>query len=339
MALGIAAAAGLAVLVGLVFLADGRELLAMAAAIPPTALIEPLVFSALSYAAMARSYQGIAGAADCHLPFGLWLRITFVSNTVNYVVTSAGLSGFAVRMLLLGKHGVGSGRAVLISLVQTFLTNFTLLFFIVGGFLSLVLRQQLVGGELVAASIALVIFAAVLVWAMILVGHPRLRRRTLLWIGEALHRILRRVAPRWKPRRVRMWRFQHNLDEGFRFLLERKRRMLVPTAWICLDWVLTCAILWSAFRAVQHPVSPAMVLIGFGVGLLFTLVSIVPAGIGLMEGSMAAVFVSLGVPLEPAVLAILIFRLAYHLIPLVLSLFLFHGIFRQAIRGGTVTRV
>jgi uncharacterized protein (TIRG00374 family) len=334
----IAAATGLAVLIGLVLLADGRELLATAAKIHPSALIEPLVFSALSYAAMSRSYQGIADAADCRLPYRVWLRITFVSNTINYVVSTAGLSGFAVRMLLLGQRGVDSGRAVLISLVQTFLTNFTLLFFIVGGFLSLVLRGQLVGAELVAASVALVVFAAIIVWAIVLVGHPRLRRRSLLWVAEALHRILRRVAPRWAPRRVRLWRFQHKLDDGFRFLLTRKRHMVWPTVWICVDWILTCGILWSAFRAVQYPVSSGVVLVGFSIGLLFTLVSVVPAGLGLMEGSMAATFVGLGVPLEPAVLAILIFRLTYHLIPLVLSAFFFHGVFRAALHGGTVQR-
>ena len=112
---------------------------------------------------MARSYQGIADLADQRLPFPVWLRITYVSNTVNYVVTSAGLSGFAVRMFLLSQYGVASGRAVLISLVQTFLTNFTLLFFILGGFVSLIIRQQLSGVALAAASVVLALFAGVLI--------------------------------------------------------------------------------------------------------------------------------------------------------------------------------
>ena len=47
---------------------------------------------------------------------------------------------------------------------------------------------------------------------------------------------------------------------------------------------------------------------------------------------MTAVFVSLKVPLEASVLAVLIFRLTYQVIPLVVSLFLFHGLVRQAIR-------
>jgi uncharacterized membrane protein YbhN (UPF0104 family) len=48
---------------------------------------------------------------------------------------------------------------------------------------------------------------------------------------------------------------------------------------------------------------------------------------------MSAVFVSLGVPLEKAVVAVLIFRLTYHVLPLFVSMFLFHGVFRAAQRS------
>ncbi len=320
-------------LVGLVFLADARALLETAKALPPSGLIGPLVFSFLSYAAMARSYQGIADLADHRLPFLVWLRITFVSNTVNYVVTSAGLSGFAVRMFLLSQYGVPSGRAVLISLVQTFLTNFTLLFFILGGFTSLLIRQQLAGPALFVATGALAIFGGVLVYALVLVINRRLRRLTLFWVGRLAHRVLRRFAPGRTPRLVRFWRYQHDLDRGIEFLLARKRGMIAPTAWITFDWVLTSGILWAAFRGVSHPLSPGVVMVGFGVGLFFALVSFVPGGLGIMEGSMSAVFVSLGVPLEKAVVAVLIFRLTYHVLPLFVSMFLFGGVFRAARRS------
>lgn len=328
-----AALVGFAILVGLVIAADGRALLQTVRSIPPAGLAGPLLFSFLSYAAMARSYQGIADLAGQRLPFPVWLRITFVSNTVNYVVTSAGLSGFAVRMFLLSQYGVQSGRAVLISLAQTFLTNFTLLFFILGGFISLVIRQQLRGAALVAASVALAVFAAVLIWALVLTVHRRWRRLTLFWFGNLAHRLLRRFAPARTPQLVRFWRFQHRLDRGIDFLLSRKQGMLAPTAWITFDWILTSGVLWAAFWAVSHPLAWGLVMVGFGVGLFFSLVSFVPGGLGVMEGSMTAVFVSLGVPVEKAVVAVLIFRLAYHVIPLVVSVFLFRGVFRAARRS------
>jgi uncharacterized protein (TIRG00374 family) len=327
-----AAAIGIGVLLLLVLLADGQELLRTAANMHPAALAVPLGLSMLSYAAMARSYQGIADIAGRHLPFGDWLRITFVSNTANYLVTSAGLSGFAVRMLLLSQHGVSSGRAVLISLVQTFLTNFTLLIFILFGIVTLVIRQHIGGLFLWLATAIVIAFALLLVVALVLALRPALRRRTLLRLTVWLHALGRRTAPRFTPRRGRMGKFQRQLNQGVDFLLKRKERMIAPTLWILFDWVLTVGVLWAAFWAVQHPLPLSIVIMGFGVGLFFSLVSFVPAGIGIMEGSMTAVFVSLKVPMEPSVLAVLIFRLTYQVVPLVVSLFLFHGLVRHALR-------
>jgi uncharacterized protein (TIRG00374 family) len=324
---------GLCLLALPVVLADGRELLHTAAGIHLGLLTLPVALTLLSYAAMSRSYQGIADAAECRLPFRAWLRITFVSNTVNYLVTSAGLSGFAVRMYLLSQQGVPSGQAVLISLVQTFLTNFTLLVFILLGFLTLVLRSQVPAPALAAASTALLAFAGLLAYAVVLVYHRRLRRRTLFFLADAGHRILRHLVPRWTPGRVRLWRFQHNLNAGLEFLLARKDRIVAPTCWIMLDWLLTISILWAAFRAVRYPIAPGLVTIGFAVGICLSLVSLVPGGLGVMESSMTAVFVSLSVPLERAVVAVLIFRLAYYVLPLLTSLFLFHGLMLEAAHG------
>jgi uncharacterized protein (TIRG00374 family) len=325
---------GTALLVAVVLFAGWRELSEEARDVPLVALGGPLLFSLLSYAAMARSYQGIADAAGCRLSFPAWLRITFVSNTVNYVVTSGGLSGFAVRMYLLGQRGVRAGRAVLISLVQTFLTNFTLLFFILGGFISLVVREQLHGVALVAATLALSAFGAALLYGTVLITNERLRRLTLFWVARLAHRVGRRVSPTRTPRITRIWKFQHNLDQGLGFLLERKQRMLAPTWWICLDWFLTGGVLWAAFRAVAFPLRFGTVMIGFGVGIFASLVSFVPGGLGVMDASMTGVFVLLGAPKDKALLAVLIFRLCYQLLPLLVSVFLAHGVFRQALSGG-----
>jgi uncharacterized protein (TIRG00374 family) len=327
----VAIAIGVGALVVLVRLTGGEELRQVATEVQPAALAVPMLLSILSYAAMARSYQGIADVAGRHLPFREWLRITFVSNTANYLVTSAGLSGFAVRMLLLSQHGVSSGRAVLISLVQTFLTNFTLLFFILGGVVTLVVRKHIGGLPLVVASAAVIGFGALLVFVFVLAVRPQLRRRTLLRLTVTIHALGRRFVPRWTPRRGRLGKFQRNLNQGFDFLLHRKERIVAPTLWILFDWVLTVGVLWAAFWAVNTPLPLSVVVMGFGVGLLSLMVP-VPAGIGIMEGSMTAVFVSLKVPMARSVLAVLIFRLTYQVVPLLVTLLLFHGIVRQALR-------
>ena len=328
----VAVAIGLGLILMLVLVSDSKKLLETASNISPVALALPMALSVLSYAAMARSYQGIADVAGRHLPYRDWLRITFVSNTANFLVTSAGLSGFAVRMLLLAQHGVSSGRAVLISLVQTFLTNFTLLFFILGGMVTLVVRKHVGGFLLAAAAGAVLAFGVLLVFALVLAVRPALRRRTLLRLAVIVHRLGRRFAPSWTPRLGRLGKFQHNLDQGLDFLLKRKARMVAPTCWILFDWVLTVGVLWAAFWAVDNPLPVSVVIMGFGVGLFFALIPITPGGLGVMEGTMTAVFVSLKVPTTSAVAAVLIFRLTYQLIPLAVTLLMFRGLVRQALR-------
>ena len=80
----------------------------------------------------------------------------------------------------------------------------------------------------------------------------------------------------------------------------------------------------------NYPIAPGLVIIGFGVGIVLSLVSLVPGGLGVMESAMTAAFVSLSVPFEPALVAVLLFRVAYYVLPLLVSLFFFHGIFLQA---------
>jgi uncharacterized protein (TIRG00374 family) len=333
--LAVALTIGLALLVLPLVLADGQELLRVMSGVQGEMLVLPVAFMVLSYAAMSRSYQGIADAAGHELPFREWVRITLVSNTVNYLVTSAGLSGFAVRMYLLAQQGVPSGRAVLVSLVQTFLTNFTLLFFVLLGFATLLTRSDLPPPAIVAAGTATFVFTATLLYGVVLLYRPRLRRRTLFMLADWTHRLLRRLGPRWSPGRVHAWRFQHRLNHGLEFLLTRKERMVAPTVWILLDWAFMLGILWSAFVAVNHPVAPAVVVVGFAVGIALTLVPFIPAGLGVMDFSMTGIFVSLGVPLEPAAVAVMIYRIAYYLVPTVGSLFLFHGLVAQATRVAT----
>ena len=313
--------------------ADRDEFTDIIKEVEPARLLIPLFLGLLSYGAMARSYQGIAHAAGADLPFFAWLRITFVSNTINYIVTSGGLSGLAVRMLLLSKHGVASGRAVVISFVQTFLTNFTLLLFIVAGLGSLVVREHVPRVEVIAGIVAVVVFSVVLGYASVLVVNRRVRRLTLFFLTHRAHQVMHRVLPRWTPSRQRLLRLRRNMNEGFDFLTERRDKMIWPVIWILLDWVLTLAILWYAFQSLNNPVPVTVVLIGFGVAVLCSLISLVPGGLGIMEGSMTAVFVSLGVPKSVALLASLIFRLSYHVTPLLVSAFLFRGLFRQAIHG------
>ncbi len=316
----VAVLAGVAILVFVVTRADLRDLARTAHEIDPVLLLLPALATVGSYLTMARSYEGIAAAAGWRVRFFDMLRITVVANTANYLLATGGLSGFALRMYLFTRRGIPAGSAVLISLVQTVLTNLILLMFVIGGFMLLFLSHSLMGRDLAVAGTMLVAFTALVLLTLTVIVHARWRRRVVVSATKLIQRSLRRFAPHRKTERRRLLQMQRKLHAGLDFLLARPRAMLAPTVYIVLDWVFTLLVLYTAFVAIGHPIGVSYVIAGFSIGIFFSMVSLVPAGIGVLEGSMTAVFASLDVPLEHAVVATLIFRVAYYGLPALASL-------------------
>ncbi len=321
---------------GAIFLfADVHELWQVLSRASAPLLVLPVLCMVASYATMARSYQGIAIAAGCPVTFFEMLKITFVANSMNYLVATGGLSGFAVRMYFFARLGITSQTAVIVSLAQTFLTNIVLLAFVIVGFAYVFASHSLQGSALVATTILLVLAVVSAAIATLLLLHPRLRRRVLFWISQSGYWVLHRVLAHRAPARTHIWRYQFNLNRGIAFLLSRKRQMLAPLLYIIADWFLTIFILYTSFLAVRYDIEFAQVIVGFAVGIVLSFASLIPGGLGVMEGSMAAVFSSMGVPFETAVVAVLLFRVAYYLLPLLISLFFLHGMFVQ---GTSISR-
>jgi uncharacterized protein (TIRG00374 family) len=109
--------------------------------------------------------------------------------------------------------------------------------------------------------------------------------------------------------------------------------MLGPLFYVFVDWALMLLTLYASFYCVGQVVPVHVIVIGFCAGALLSVVNLVPGGLGLMEGSMAAIFSSMGVPLETALVATVIFRLTYYLLPLVLTVLLFPEVIRSVRRA------
>lgn len=322
-------ALGLLALAALFFVADVDELWSVLTHARGWLLTLPVACMLASYVAMARSYQGISQAAGCPVRLSEMLKITFVANSVNYLVATAGLSGFAVRMYFFTRLGIPSQTAIVISLAQTFLTNCALLVFLLVGFAYVLASGTLHGSALIVVTALLIVFSLAAVVAAALLFHARLRRRALFILAQVAHWVLHRLWPQRAPARTHIWRYQFNLNRGIGFLMARKRAMLGPLLYILLDWLCTILILHTAFFAVRYAIPVGRTIVGFAVGMLLSFASLIPGGLGVVEASMSAVFTSMQVPFETAVVAVLVFRVAYYVLPLLISLFFLHGMYLQ----------
>lgn len=322
---------GLGLIAALFVASDVDSLLALARRIEPADLAWPVLCTVGSYAAMARSYQAIARAAGLDVSFREMARITLVSTVANYLISTGGLSGLAVRSYYFSRdHRLGWGSAVSISLAQTVITNVVLLAFVAWGAVSLLFRHRLTWGSVPLVSVLLLVLLALFGLVVAVVVSRNARLQVFSSLVAALNALSRRFVRRPAAWRARLALFEEELHEGIDFLLERRERMGAPILYITLDWMLMLATLYTAFTCLGVPVSLGVVIIGFSAGILLSVVNLIPGGLGLMEGSMAAAFAALGVPLEPAVLATLIFRLSYYVLPLVVTAILFPAMLRSA---------
>lgn len=305
-------------------MSDARALLQAVSEVRPAMLVIPVLCTIGSYVAMAVSYQRIATVAGLDLPFREMLKVTLASTSANYVFSTGGLSGLALRSYFFSQqHGLSSGSAVSISLAQTFLTNFVLLAFLFWGLLNLLLDGQMQRSSELVVGLLFVLSVALCAGAVAVVASRTARLRLFAFLMRLPALFSRVLRTRGEGIRARLEIFEAEINEGVDSLISRGTHMLSPLAYIGLDWLLMLATLYAAFYCVERPVPMHVVVIGFSTGVFLSLINLVPGGLGIMEGSMAAVFAAFGVPLELAVVATVIFRVSYYLLPLTVTLVFF----------------
>jgi uncharacterized protein (TIRG00374 family) len=94
--------------------------------------------------------------------------------------------------------------------------------------------------------------------------------------------------------------------------------------------------LFFLFVAAGHTVSPGILLAGYGLPLLLGKVSLLPGGVGIVEGTMAALYNGLGVPAPVTVVVILAYRLISFWLPTLVG-FPLVPYLQRATRGRSVS--
>lgn len=244
------------------------------------------------------------------------LPITFASVFVNVAAPSGGASGMALFVDDAGRRGESPRRAA----VGTFLVIVTdyggFLFVLAFALVYLFIHQDLQSYELAGAGILVAIVAGL--GGLLLVG---------LWKPDWLHGLLSWTERTANVVAVRLRRpaflaegwAQKSADEfiGASLAVTANPLGLFRTLLISLSsYVIDLASLYCLFLAFHQPVGLGVLIAGFSMGILFTVVSITPMGVGVVEVLMTAVFTSLGVPAASSALISLSFRGLTFWIPL-----------------------
>ena len=257
-------------------------------------------------------YHALYRALGLKIRFGELLPVVWAGRFLDIVTPAAGLGGTALLLEDARRRHLDAGRIMLANTLY-FLLNFA--WFAILLLCSLVLLfvwHDLKPTELAPAGI-LFLGLIVGIAALVLINiRPTLFERMLNWLCDRTNAGARLILKRDLVSRAQIGEFVAHFVEALQILRASKRAMIRPIVHAILVDVLEIAVLGACFLAFPSssgaPVSPALLLVGYSIGTLFLVVSITPQGLGVVEGVMTAIFVSLGVPLERAAVVVLVYR-------------------------------
>jgi len=281
--------------------------------------------SAVIYVFMGLSLWETLKLLGQKVHLGAAISIAFVSTTVNYLISTMGASGFALRAHLLGKRKVPLGVSVMSSIILTVLLYFVLMVIIFQGCILLVLSHNADAEQMFRNFFFLIIIAVfgAIVTAFLFNSKFRYKglRKSFLIINKIIYRLFRALIPK-----NNFSAFANQLDNGINTIHKHKAKLTRAIAYICGDWIFTILILYLAFMAVGVKISIGVLLAGFAMGMATTLIPVLPGGLGAMEIVMASVFSQMGIDWNVALMASLIYRFVYYIIPGIISVFVYWGL-------------
>lgn len=284
-----------------------------------------LLSSVLIYISMGLSLYEVLRIMGRRVSKGAAIGIALVSTTVNYVVSSLGVSGFALRAHLLNRRRVPFGMCVTASIVITVLLYFVLAVIILQGSVLMLFNSSATTMQILKNFSLIVVMCAVcaVITAFLFNNEWRSRwlRKIFRMINKVLYHVFRALIAKNKYDA-----FMDQLDEGIDLIHKKKKKLTMTIIYVCADWLFTILVLYFAFRAVGIHITAGVLVAGFAVGMVTTLIPILPGGLGAMELAMTAVYSQMGIDWDSALMAALIYRVVYYVIPGIVSIFIYWGL-------------
>lgn len=287
-----------------------------------------LFFAAMSYVSASAGFTTVFQAYGIRIKRHELLKIGFVSITLDNIVSAGGAAGLSLRLLLLKQWGYETRRIVASSLIHSFLNNLDFLTLLLFGLVKLGVSQPLTTGQTAGIfAIAGVMLVSLIVFTVVVFTRD-FRLIMLRVVSRSWYLITHRDIE------CSLEEFEDSIDLGMDVFHEKPQVLIVPMAFILSDWTATVLCLSFCFQALGINIDTGTLITGFAIGFAAGLISLLPAGLGIQDASMAGVFALFGVPFTQAVLASILFRLVYYFIPFGVSLIYYRQLLIDVARYG-----
>jgi phosphatidylglycerol lysyltransferase len=249
------------------------------------------------------------------------LRLGFVSNVLSNLIALP--ASLALRLLVLGRHGVTQSQNVGSSLLLSYFKNLVFLTLIPLSLIYIIFTYPLVFGGVTIMILIIVILIVAIVIATVITFSKRIRTFVLRILGMVWHLITR------KNIEIPLRDFEDAVTRGIAVLKTHRKFGLLLAVSVIGDVVAMIAGLFFCFKALVVPVHLGVLITGFNFGITLTIISFIPGDIGVQEASIAGILAIFGVPFSHGVLGAILFRVLYYFVPFVFSLGFYWSLLKE----------
>jgi len=265
----------------------------------------------VSYLGSGYLVQSLVSMTGERLSLIRGMLITLAANSIGLV--AGGLVGNSASTFRWIKQGdVSTQTASLASTLPALINNLLLLLLALFGLAHLLLVHELTVLEEIAFALVLLADAAIILLLVWGISHP-----------PQLTRLIDRLLARWNLLRHR----PHDPEQAQAFVGQvlntwmalRRGGWRGSMLGACLNTGFDLLTLYLLFMAAGQHVGFGPLLIGYGLPILLGKFTFLPGGVGIVEGTMVALYTGLGVPASTAVVVVLTYRVISFWIPTLLG--------------------
>jgi len=250
--------------------------------------------------------------------------LSLSSNFINLTAPSGGLAGLAIFVSEAEHHGMTKSKSTFINIFAYFLIYALFILVLMFGLFYLLFNHQLHTYQLIGAAI---VFGMILVllFIMIISIEQAARLKKLFQFFAAIINFVLRVlqTKRFLIKHSDVHIASSEVNECLDVVEKKWKALWLPLFHVLLMELIDILTLYYLFLAFHYPIYPGILITVYAISVLFSLVSITPAGVGIVEAAMILVLTNLKVPVELATIVVVGFRLITFWIPFLLGYFSF----------------
>jgi uncharacterized protein (TIRG00374 family) len=306
-------------LIGVIFVAsDWEDFRKVLSAADWRMILPGLFFSAVSYFCVGVSYAIGAKLLEIRMSWRDLTEIGFVTVILNHIITTGGVAGFSVRYLLMERHGIRMRDVLSSSFLHFYLSSVVIIAILPFCFIYLLDNATLPKGVALLIGFATSVVIVISIIGALLFFVNQIRAPVLKVMGKAANLFTRHDI------HTRFEQFNDTMNQSAAITRSRPLNVLAILVIVIIQWSAAFVTMGFCFDALGAVPPPGVLVTGLVIGLVAGVLSMVPGGFGVQEASMAGIYALLGVPFELALLAAILFRGVYYLVPYVVSL-IFYG--------------